>query len=86
MDGFDDKKDEKNRRRRGLSLARFDDMVDAIVEFDAEHSEKEDRYKVIGRIDGIGSVASVTYRNQQARVISLRRATPRERKDYEDSW
>ena len=52
-----------------------------IERFDAEHSDDEDRYITIGKVNSILFVI-YTERGEITRLISARRATAQERKDY----
>ncbi len=56
-----------------------------IDEFDALHSDFEDRYKVIGRV---GKILAVVYteHGENYRIISARRATRREEEEYYDRF
>ena len=54
--------------------------------FDELHSEEEDRYSIIGTVAN-GAVVAVVYAPQVSgavRIISARKATPRERREYGD--
>jgi uncharacterized DUF497 family protein len=54
---------------------------DRIEFFDALHSQDEDRYIVLGCVHGILYVV-YTMRDEAARIISARMATPTERRVY----
>ena len=56
----------------------------ALTIFDEEHSDREDRYIDLGRSSS-GRVLVVVYteRGESIRVISFRKATPTERRQYE---
>lgn len=77
---FNPDKDRINRRRHGISLERLRDMVIATVDTRKEYGE--DRWILIGLIDGRPYVAVVTYRVSIVWVISLRPATRREQQEY----
>jgi uncharacterized protein len=77
---FDPDKDRRNRAKHHIGLSRFDDMTDRLTVRSPHVAEV--RFVVFGRIDGIVHAAVVTPRDQDLRVISLRRASRRERKDY----
>ena len=56
----------------------------ARIEYDPKHSEGEERYRITGSIKGIIVVVVIfTDRNNVTRIISARRATRQEVKDYE---
>jgi uncharacterized DUF497 family protein len=83
---WDPKKAEANRRKHGV------EFLDAVIVFDDdrgitlldEHST-EKRYVTFG-MDAQGRVLAVSYalRGDTFRIISARRATSRERAQYED--
>lgn len=82
---FDPKKSAINLRKHGIDLAEvegvfYDPM--AITVEDADHGEQ--RFVVIGA-DGFGRILVVayTYRGEAIRLISARRADPKERRQYE---
>jgi uncharacterized DUF497 family protein len=83
---FDPEKDAANIAKHGLSLAEGDgvlhDPLGLTVEDDA--SEGEQRWVTVG-INAGGEVLVVvwTERDDGERLISVRRATAKERKDYE---
>jgi uncharacterized DUF497 family protein len=80
---FDPRKDAANVEKHGISLARFADMdQDAALVLPAKRVEDEERYRFVGTIDGKVWVAVVTWRGEDIRVISLRRADSRERRAY----
>lgn len=57
-----------------------------IVNSDDYHSDKEDRYLILGRTNEDRKLFTViTIRNDKIRPISARDMTPRERKIYESS-
>jgi uncharacterized DUF497 family protein len=74
-----------NRLKHGIELA---DVVVALTDelaiTRADDDPDEDRFVAIG-IDGLGRivVVSYTWRGDEIRPISARRATPRERRHYE---
>ncbi len=51
--------------------------------YDADHSDYEDRYNIIGKVDDILFVV-YTERKTRIRIISARIATPQERRWYHD--
>ena len=81
---WDDKKNEINRKKHGLSLEEasyvFNDPYRKEY-FDVFHSNEEDRYRVIG---SIGKIIFVVYteRGDVTRMISARLATASERRAY----
>ena len=64
----------------------FEDK-DRLELYDELHSEFEDKYITIGMIDEITCIAMVVYTEQGTdviRIISPRKATPKERRKYYD--
>lgn len=59
------------------------DWSSAIEIEDDRFEYGEERTLAIGPIKGVLFVLIYTSRDEVARIISLRRATPRERRDYE---
>ena len=81
---WDDYKNQINIRKHGISFETaalvFADE-ERIEYFDKLHSLDEDRYVVLGCVQGILYVV-YTMRDEAARIISARMATPTERKIY----
>ena len=81
---WDDAKNQTNIRKHGISFETaalvFADE-DRIEYYDKLHSIDEDRYIVIGYVQGVLYVV-YTERDDAIRLISARRATPMERKIY----
>ncbi len=81
---WDDKKNQINLRKHGI---RFETAAlvfadeERIEYYDKLHSLEEDRYVVLGCVQGILYVV-YTMRGEAARLISARLATPTERKIY----
>ena len=84
---WDEAKATGNLRKHGVgfeeAISGFGDPR-ALTIFDEEHSDQEDRYVDLGRSAG-GRVLVVVYteRGESIRLISCRRATPTERRQYE---
>jgi len=83
-----DGKDRENQRKHGVAFDEastcFSDE-NARLKQDPEHSQEEDRYLLLGFSAKLRLlVVSHTYRedDQQIRIISARRATRKERKQY----
>ncbi len=81
---WDDKKDQINQKKHGISFETaalvFADR-NRVEYYDKLHSTTEDRYIVIGCVQGILFVV-YTMRGDSARLISARMATATERKVY----
>ena len=83
---WDEKKAENNLKKHGVDFhdaaAVFDDDF-RIEWYDAAHSTTEDRYHTIGRVRQVLFVV-YTERREKTRIISARKATPREEALYYD--
>lgn len=82
---WDPRKARANLAKHGIS---FDAVADfdwsSAIEIEDDRFEYgEERTLAIGPIKGVLFVLIYTSRDEVARIISLRRATPRERRDYE---
>ena len=85
---WDEDKSESNYKKHSI---RFDEAQTVFVDpdsvefFDDEHSEEEDRFIRVGRSLKM-NVLLVVFCERDAniiRIISARKATPQERRDYE---
>lgn len=81
---FDEKKSTKNKKKHGI------DFIEAQLiweDFDRievpARTEDEPRYLVIGRIEDKYRSAIITYRNENVRIISVRRSRNEEIALYE---
>ncbi len=85
MPSFDPAKDAKNLRDHGVSLAFGKKVVadpHAIEVIDDRFAYGEERWNVIGMIDGQVYVATYTDREEGVRFISVRAASKREADRY----
>ena len=90
---WDPSKAKENLRKHGIGFERAAELfLDplAISVVDAEHSVGEERWLTVGQ-DGAGSVLVVVHTFEESsaeeckiRIISARRATKREAKQYEE--
>ena len=81
---WDDEKNRINKRKHHVSFETavnvfFDE--NCIVKPDYTHSDYEDRWKIIGKVDDILFVI-FTNREERTRIISARRADKKERSEY----
>jgi uncharacterized DUF497 family protein len=80
-----DAKSEANYRAHGVSFdlakAVFKDPF-AIERLDDRRDYGEERFVIIGRAEGVLLFVAYTEREDRIRIISARRATPREQDDY----
>ena len=85
---WDSEKAEKNWKKHKI---KFEDAVlvffdeNKIDEFDEIHSDFEDRYKIIGRVEDI-IVVIYTERGDFTRIISARDAEKSEKEDYYEQF
>ena len=81
---WDEEKDRRNRKKHGISLYSaahvFSDSR-RIEYYDQLHSQEEDRFITIGRVQKVIFVV-YTYRSERIRIISARPASARERRMY----
>ena len=83
----------KNQRNFKLHNIKFETAAKVfndpfrIERFDALHSDDEDRYITIGEINGTAFVVFVSYTDREnvVRLISARKATSSERREYYDN-
>lgn len=82
---YDSAKNERNIERRGLSfeMAAEFDFETAVIRPDLRRDYGEDRYQSYGMIGGRLYFLAFSLRNGAIRVISLRKANPREVRFYE---
>ena len=87
---WDEKKAESNLRKHGVSFKEastvFEDY-DALLIFDPDHSEEEDRFVILGISSSLRLlVVCHCYRenDEQIRIISARKATKNETITYND--
>ena len=83
---WDEEKAALNLSRHGIDFrdaARVFYDINRIEWYDAAHSIDEDRYNTIGKVRNVIFVV-YTERRDRTRIISARKATPNERRMYED--
>ena len=83
---FDPKKDAANLRKHGISLAEGDGVLNDPLALTIEDlsSQGEQRFVSIGmNVFGKLRVVVYTLRNEDARLISVRKAEPKEVRAYE---
>ncbi|MCZ8087878.1 MAG: BrnT family toxin [Brevundimonas sp.] len=84
MIDFDPAKDEINRRKHGIYLARAIeiDLGTAVIRIDDRRDYGEPRWRAYAMLEGKLHMLAFTLRHGGVRVISLRRANARETKRY----
>ena len=82
---FDAAKNAANIARRGISFESFAEMdfENAVIVEDTRKDYSEPRLRVWGLIERRLHVAIITPRSDRIRVISVRRANRREKREYE---
>ena len=85
---FDDTKNDINIRERGLSFEQASDFDfdSAIIKQDVRKTYPEVRYVAVGFLDARLHVLCFTPIDSGIRVISFRKANPREVKHYEQTY
>jgi uncharacterized DUF497 family protein len=83
---FDPKKDVANLKKHGVSLSEGDGVLNdpLAITVEDESAEGEQRFVTIG-MNVFGSLMVVVHtpRGDEARIISVRKADPKERRAYE---
>lgn len=85
---WDKEKAESNLKKHGISfdeaISAFDDLFNVDL-FDPKHSEDENRFILVGQSEN-ESILIVSYaeRGDKIRIITARKVTSKERKDYEN--
>jgi len=85
---YDAAKDRANVQRHGISLAEAARINWAAVleKLDDRDDYGEDRYKALGFIEGLLYAVVYVDRNNLRRIISLRKASRREYREYEENY
>lgn len=79
---FDKDKDAANIEKHGISLSRVSDFIEVAVMVDDRFDYGEVRYRAWGYIDGEPHFLAFTFRDDEMRPISLRRAHAKEMRRY----
>jgi uncharacterized DUF497 family protein len=85
---WDDAKAESNLKKHGISFEaarRIFDDVFALDRVDSTTDYGEDRYLITGLVNGMLLTAAYTERNGRTRIVSARKATKREEREYHRS-
>lgn len=81
---FDEAKSRMNAEKHGIDFEQAQALwLDSRRSETPARNEDEDRWLVVGTIDGQFWTAVVTYRDEAVRIISVRRSCPREIAIYE---
>ena len=83
---FDPDKNAINQQKHGLSLADAErmDLGTAAIDADLRYAYGEGRFQALGLIGGRLHMLVFTMRGDVLRVISLRKANPREVRRYDE--
>jgi uncharacterized DUF497 family protein len=83
---FDKQKSRRNRKKHGIDFEQAKALWDdpCLLEIPARTTD-EPRYLVVACLDGKHWSAVITYRGENRRLISVRRARPEEVRLYESS-
>ena len=82
---YDPQKSELNKIKHGIDFEEAKALWNDENSFQADTiSQVEERFLVIGRIDGVIWTAVITYRNENVRIISVRRARGQEVENYDN--
>ncbi|MBO4460019.1 MAG: BrnT family toxin [Clostridiales bacterium] len=85
---WDDKKDEINQKKHGVSFEEAKTVFydeDALVEFDESHSDREERFRILG-YSNKGNLLLVVHCVRESsiiRIISSRKASNTEKQNYD---
>jgi uncharacterized DUF497 family protein len=89
---WDEKKNSLNKRKHGASFDEAQTVFaddNGLLLHDSDHSRDEERFVLLGLSSSLRLlVVSHTYRENEGiiRIISARRATPSEQKQYWSRW
>ena len=83
---FDPKKDAANLKKHGVSLTEGDGVLSdpLAVTIEDESAEGEQRFAIWANTLGSLMVVVWTPRDEDVRIISVRKPTPKERRSYEE--
>lgn len=85
---WDKEKAESNLKKHGISfdeaVSAFDDLFNVDL-FDPKHSEDENRFILVGHSENERIlIVSYAERGDKIRIITARKVTSKERRDYEN--
>ncbi len=81
---WDETKRRANLSKHGIDFEDIVRLFDSVFIEDPDriHSDLEDRYLALGILEGIVYCVALTYREDRRRLISARRATPAETREF----
>jgi uncharacterized DUF497 family protein len=82
---YDEQKSSINKSKHGIDFKEAQKLWEDPYAFEipSPHSESEDRFLVLGKINSKNYTAIITYRDINIRIISVRRSREKESKLYE---
>jgi uncharacterized DUF497 family protein len=82
---FDENKSKSNKEKHGIDFIEAQTLWDDpyLLEIPSKNVTDEERYLVIGELEGKHWSAVITYRDESIRIISVRRARDKEVEYYE---
>jgi uncharacterized DUF497 family protein len=81
-------KAETNNRKHGITFENATEVFDDpffVEEYDEENSENEDRYNIVGFVNGTYITVSFTLRDNLTRIFSARKADIEEEGAYDEN-
>jgi uncharacterized DUF497 family protein len=81
---FDPSKRESNKSKHGIDFEEAKALWsdENAIQLDID-TDGEQRFLVIGQIDGVVWSAVITFRGEKIRIISVRRSRKREKEEYD---
>ena len=82
---FDENKSKTNKLKHGIDFEKAKELWEDPYSFELPslQCEDEERFLVLGQIDSKNYTAIITYRNDNIRIISVRRSRKKEIELYE---
>ncbi|MDM8565882.1 BrnT family toxin [Candidatus Halobeggiatoa sp. HSG11] len=82
---YDENKSKSNKLKHNIDFEETKELWDDpyAIEIPSLNNQDEDRFLVLGKIDLKHYTAIITYRNENIRIISVRRSRKKEVKLYE---
>jgi uncharacterized DUF497 family protein len=82
---YDESKSKINKSKHGINFEEAKELWEDPYSFEltSPQSEDEERFLILGQISSKNYTAIVTYRNENIRIISVRRSREKEIKLYE---
>ncbi|MDR3300935.1 MAG: BrnT family toxin [Spirochaetaceae bacterium] len=86
---WNQQKNETNKQKHAVSFECASEVFNkpfAVEEYDSDNSEYEDRYKIIGYIDGLSHITvAFKLRDNLIRIFSARGSNPEEEEAYNEN-